>query len=173
MALFDAPVARPDPLKGTFSAAPQSDDRRKVFVHPGQFHIAERSAPTLISCMLGSCVEVCLWDRKLHTGGAVHYLLPGELNVPSKNSGVQGIKDLFSGMVQLGARPENIVAKVFGGACMLKELRGVHVGDRNVEIARQQLKEMRIPILQEHVGGDRGRRVRFLTDTGETTVEVI
>jgi chemotaxis protein CheD len=172
MSSFNLPPEKPD-LRGGLLSVPQQDERKKVFVHPGQFHIAEVSAPTLISCMLGSCVEVCLWDRKLRTGGAVHYLLPGEIGLPSKNSGVQGIGDLAAAMQRLGSKTDNVVAKVFGGACMLEELRGAHVGDRNVHIARAKLSELRIPILMEHVGGERGRRVRFLSDTGETTVEVI
>jgi chemotaxis protein CheD len=141
--------------------------REKLYLHPGRWHVGMQPVPAVISCLLGSCVEVCLWDRKLRIGGAVHYLLPGEVGNASPNSGLRGIGDLMAAMLDAGASPHSLVGKVFGGSCMLPELRSIHIGDRNIETARACLKQLRILILQEEVGGERGRKVTFFTDTGE------
>jgi chemotaxis protein CheD len=122
--------------------------------------------------MLGSCVEVCLWDRKLRMGGAVHYLLPGVPGAAARNSGRQGIQELVSAMLNAGARIQNIVGKIFGGASMIPELRGSHIGDLNIETAHACLSELRVLALQEDVGGERGRKITFLTDTGEVILKL-
>jgi chemotaxis protein CheD len=153
------------------SADTDADGRRRVFLHPGHTDVGLN--PTAISCILGSCVEVCLWDSKLKIGGAIHYLLPGEPDVPSRNSGVQGIRDLISRMSHAGANPRRLVGKIFGGACVLMALRSNHIGMRNIAAARSCLSTQRIAIVEEDVGGDQGRKVIFLTDTGETRTRLI
>ncbi len=147
--------------------------RRRVYLHPGHLHVAPQSTPAAISCILGSCVEVCLWDRKLRIGGAVHYLLPGVPGASARNSGRQGIHDLLSAMVKAGAQRENIVGKVFGGACMISELRASRIGDKNIETAHACLSEFKIVSLLDDVGGERARKVLFLTDTGDATVRLV
>ncbi len=147
--------------------------RQPVYLHPGHLHVGTQSYPAAISCMLGSCVEVCLWDRKLKIGGAVHYMLPGDERSTAQNTGFKGIRDLTSAMVAAGADQSNIIAKVFGGSCMLPELRSTHIGDRNVRAAYSCLKDLRIAIINEDVGGERGRKVTFFTDTGEVGVRLV
>ena len=44
------------------------------FLKPGYILIA--SKPTVISTVLGSCVSVCLYDRKRGAGGMNHFQLP-------------------------------------------------------------------------------------------------
>jgi chemotaxis protein CheD len=147
--------------------------RRTVYLHPGQLHVGTRLEPAAISCVLGSCVELCLWDRKLKFGGAVHYLLPGVAGAVARNAGRQGIQELVAAMQRAGSQIPSLVGKVFGGACMIPELRGCHIGVRNVEMAQSCLSDLRIVTLEEDVLGDRGRKVIFHTDTGETTVRLI
>ena len=147
--------------------------RQPVYLHPGHLHVGTQSYPAAINCMLGSCVEVCLWDRKLKIGGAVHYMLPGDQGNPGPNTGFQGIRDLVFAILNAGANQSNMVAKVFGGSCMLPELRHSHIGDRNVRAAYSCLKDLRIAIINEDVGGERGRKVTFFTDTGEIGLRLV
>jgi len=153
------------------STAAVEDGRRRVYLHPGHADIG--LSPTVISCILGSCVEVCLWESKLKIGGAVHYVLPGKPDVPFQNSGTQKIEDLIWRMRGAGANPRHLVGKIFGGACVLLALRSNHIGMRNVATARACLSKARIAIVEENVGGDQGRKVVFLTDTGETCMNLI
>ena len=44
------------------------------FLKPGYIVIANK--PTVISTVLGSCVSVCLYDRKRSAGGMNHFQLP-------------------------------------------------------------------------------------------------
>ena len=64
----------PSPDAGR-SAAPAADRlRRAAYLQPGQLIAAPE--PLEISTVLGSCVAVCLWDRRRGQGGANHFLLP-------------------------------------------------------------------------------------------------
>ncbi len=162
------------PQRSLLSALPtgaNGDGRARVYLHAGRAYLA--IDPTAIVCMLGSCVAVCLWDRKLKIGGAVHYLLPGEPDVPSLNSGMQGINELILQMRDAGANPSNLLGKIFGGACILRELRGNRIGTRNITAARVCLSKNHIAIVAESVGGEQGRKVVFHSDTGETLTRLI
>lgn len=44
------------------------------FLEPGYVYLA--SQPTVISGVLGSCVAVCLYDRKRRVGGMNHFRFP-------------------------------------------------------------------------------------------------
>ena len=44
------------------------------FLKPGYILLSVK--PTVISTVLGSCVSVCLYDRKMKTGGMNHFQLP-------------------------------------------------------------------------------------------------
>lgn len=56
--------------------------------------------------VLGSCVAVCLYDRKLHLGGINHYMLPfwNGRDLPSLKFGNIAIDKLIEKMVEAGGR---------------------------------------------------------------------
>jgi chemotaxis protein CheD len=142
-----------------------------VYLLPGTSHCARR--PAVVTTVLGSCVAVCLWDSVTHAGGMNHYLLPhappGDI---SERFGDVANERLIGRMIQLGARRENLRAKVFGGASVLAvEAEGRSVGEANVEVALEQLRRHRIPIVVRRTGGRRGRLIRLFTDTGEVELQ--
>jgi chemotaxis receptor (MCP) glutamine deamidase CheD len=51
--------------------------------------------------------------------------------------------------------------------------REPHLGSRNVEIALEMLTKIRIPVMSTVVGMDRGQRIVFHTDTGDSEVKVL
>lgn len=137
------------------------------FLYPGA--LFTHPEPHLVTTVLGSCVAVCLWDRTARIGGINHYLLPlwnGE-GLSSPRYGNIAIVKLIDRMLRLGCRTENMTAKVFGGASSWSNPNGLlAVGERNVALARQLLREHRIPILGSEVGGEVGRKIVFDTGTG-------
>lgn len=161
--------------------APRADglpapNRRLHFVHPGQVHASR--TPCAISTVLGSCVAVCLWDPRGQIGGLNHFVLPyhsaNTLQLEARFANV-AMQRLLAEVLDLGATRERLCAKVFGGACVLPSLakRAGGLGTSNVEAARRLLGELRIPIVAEDVGGERGRRLIFYTDDGAAFVRLL
>ena len=147
---------------------------RKHIVFPGQFVIT--SVPTLISTVLGSCVSVCLWDKETKIGGMNHYLLPGtwEDDAGNSNRGLTSIRMLIRSMINRRANLGNVEAKVFGGCNSLYRKNDLFkVGERNVSIALEVLRDYHIHVTAQHVGGQYGRKIVFNTSTGKVRMRLL
>ncbi|HEX6889471.1 MAG TPA: chemotaxis protein CheD [Chryseolinea sp.] len=149
-------------------------DLRKHIIFPGQFVIT--SVPTLISTVLGSCVSVCLWDRETKIAGMNHYLLPGtsEDEAGNSNRGLTSIRMLIRSMNNRRIKLGNLEAKVFGGCNSLYRDNDLYkVGERNVSIALEVLKDYNIHVSAQHVGGQYGRKIVFNTSTGKVRMRLL
>lgn len=143
---------------------------KSIFLYPGQ--IAFSREPAEITTMLGSCVAIALYDPVEKLGGLNHYLLaephPGEQG--SCRYGTYAIQSLIDGIESIGGKRSRLVAKVYGGANVLKDVQmSMRIGDRNIEVARRELNERGIKIVEEATGGTRGRRVKLTTDSFEVS----
>jgi chemotaxis protein CheD len=139
-------------------------------VQPGEVHWSEE--PCLFKTILGSCVSVCLWDRVRAVGGLTHFILPlahgrthdaryGDVAVPRLTGALRG----------LGCTA--LVAKVFGGACVLQADQKVTVGHGNIALALALLQTENIPVIARRTGGVDGIVLKFFSDTGEALVRRI
>ena len=127
--------------------------------------------PVVITSVLGSCVSVCLWDKKLKIGGMNHFLFPrsdGCDKLTSKYGNVATLV-LIRMLVKEGSEVENLEAQIFGGGYPKKNAKE-NMGEENVNIARSILGRSRIPIVSEDVGGRLGRKIMFDTQTGHVAV---
>jgi chemotaxis protein CheD len=126
--------------------------------------------------VLGSCVSVCLWDPRLKIGGINHYMLPfwnGE-GLASPRFGNIAIMKLIEKMLALGADRHNLQAKVFGGGDMLKATSALmNIGQRNIVLAQDMLRDERIPIVSADTGGKHGRKLLFNTKNGVVLVKLL
>jgi len=148
--------------------APAVEKLRTVYLHPGQIFTATQ--PLMVSTILGSCIAVCLWDEATSVAGINHYLLPknpvrGQADLRYGNT---SIERLIDEMLGAGATKPRIVAKIAGGASILGpgSSTRLSIGDQNVAVARELLQNHAIPIVAEHVGGQRGRKLVFHTGNG-------
>jgi two-component system chemotaxis response regulator CheB len=122
----------------------------------------------LLATLLGSCVAVCLSNAFRGIAGMNHFLLPelaagGEVGRYGDSSTTSLIKTLFA----LDADPMHYRARVYGGGRVIGHLGALgDIGARNIEMARKLLLERGISIDHEDVGGSRGRRIDFNTETG-------
>ena len=150
-------------------------ERKTAYLLAGQLYLSVE--PSQVTTILGSCVAACIWDPAEGIGGLTHFLLPAgpDRGPTSPKFGRTAIATLLEGLVRLGARPERLLAKVFGGACVLEPMRerSRHLGLQNVEIAMRLLAERSIPILAQDVGGERGRKLIFHTDTGGSWIRLL
>ena len=135
--------------------------------------------PIEISTLLGSCVAVCLHDPIAGVGGMNHVLFANDGQVNHKSSqsistgSAQGAMEaLLKELVELGARPSRMVAKLFGGAELFDELRSSFgAGIENIRAVTSQLKARGIPIVEKRVGGNEPVRISMRPDTGQVFVE--
>ena len=142
-----------------------------VYLHPGQLYTASHAA--LVSTILGSCVAACLWDPVARVGGVNHFLLPSGKRDP--RYGNVAMEQLIEEMTSRGAFVARMVAKVFGGACVVPGFTGPRkaIGAQNIEIALSVLAGHSIPVRAEQTGGRRGRKLLFHTGTGQAYVKEI
>ncbi|MBF0425424.1 MAG: chemotaxis protein CheD [Magnetococcales bacterium] len=137
------------------------------FLLPGQ--LFAKKGQFRITTVLGSCIAVCLWDPTLRLGGMNHFKLPlwnGD-GLPSPKFGNIAINKLVEGMLGIGCRKPSLKAKIFGGGAVLQSSSGLlNVGERNINAARDILREHGIPIVAADVGGTSSRKVIFNTYEG-------
>ncbi|MBJ6725919.1 chemotaxis protein CheD [Geomesophilobacter sediminis] len=151
-----------------------------VTLEPGEFYASPR--PVTISTLLGSCVSACLYDPVEKIVGMNHFLLSNRRyarNLPTIASeagryGVHAMELLINEMLHLGARRKRLMAKVFGGATILKQTGNIGnffcVGEVNCRFIEEFLAEERIPIVAKELGGEKGRVIHF--SNGDFTVYV-
>ncbi len=138
------------------------------FLYPAELFVSK--TPHQINTILGSCVAVCLFDPILKIGGINHYMLPywNGQGLASPKYGNIAIEKLIDKLLALGSNKNNLKAKIFGGGEVIEtQVVQFHIGARNIEIAKQLLDEKKIPIISSSVGGKLGRKIEFITSTGE------
>ncbi len=125
---------------------------------------------------VGSCAVVALYDPRHKIGALAHPILPGKnpLSVDDTRYIDMAIGQMLKTMQKLGARKEDIEAKLIGGANMFTTSDPSEynsVGNQNIASAKETLKKQGIPIVGECVGGSQGRSVEFSITTGIVTVK--
>jgi len=142
-------------------------EHKTHYLYPGGIFVDER--PHVVTTVLGSCVSICLWDQLRRLGGINHYMLPlrnGE-GLASPKYGNVATPRLIERMRLLGSRPQDLVAKVFGGASMWQNVTDQPgVGAKNIEQAFRLLDEQGIRVIGQDVGGETGRKIIFNTESG-------
>lgn len=142
------------------------------YLYPGM--LFAESGEYNVATVLGSCISVCLWDPVARMGGMNHYLLPfwnGD-GLRTPKFGNIAVPMLIEKLLEAGCKKVNIRAKIFGGAKVLDNPSGlVSIGERNIHYAETALEEAHIPLIVKDVGGILGRKLLFLTGTGEVLVK--
>jgi chemotaxis receptor (MCP) glutamine deamidase CheD len=165
--------------KTSFSAAraaapsdkyPRLNNRMRVNIG----EVATSSEPCDMDTVLGSCVAVCLHEPARRIGGMNHILLPGKnLNRVNTRYGIYAMELLINELMKRGADRKKIIAKAFGGACVLPGMQQLPIGDHNALFVREFLATERIPLVAQRFGGKQAVLVRFRTDTGKAVVHSV
>lgn len=142
-----------------------------------QFRVGQ--APMrMITMALGSCIGIVLYDAKARVGGLAHVMHPHRERVKNNSNRAKFVDTavdlMISRMENNGAKRENMIAKIFGGAKMFRHITGaqgiIQIGDSNIIATRTELAARNIPVAVERVGGTVGRTVMFDLSDGEVTV---
>jgi len=140
----------------------------KKFIGVGEIYIATK--PTEIITVLGSCIAVCLYDERLQISAMNHYLVPlwNGNGLESPKYGNVSIPKMVNKILIKGSNIKTLKAKVFGGGNINNITSPeMMIGKKNLLIAKEILKEYKIPIVAEDTGGFRGRRIMMRSDTGK------
>ncbi len=147
-----------------------------VHLQPSDLMVAKH--PTMLVTILGSCVAVCLYDRRRKVGAMCHGLLPkGKVNMSHQDCSRFvdcSIRKMVTGLAEkCGSLPEDLEAKVFGGARMFSsavEGKSSHmqlVGTENIKSARLALQHFGVRVTAEEVGAAGGYKIFFESHTGK------
>ncbi len=149
-----------------------------ITIHPGEYYISD--VDVVIATVLGSCISVSLWDQKLKQGGINHFMLPGDLDNPdvvlSHNAkyGMFAMELLYNELFKKHSRKQDIVAKVFGGASVLRLANGSsRIPKANIDFAMAYLETERIPVVANDTGGILPRKIFFFAKTGKVLLKRI
>ena len=150
------------------SSMPALEQRQRAYVLPGQLHVSEE--PCQIRTILGSCVAICLWDKRQCVGGMNHFLLPASRDGEPASLRFADVatKILFEKLHGMGCRTRDLRAKIFGGSSMFQSQNryAVSLGARNVAAALELLKGGCVAVAAQETGGTQGRKIVFNTDNG-------
>jgi chemotaxis protein CheD len=144
-----------------------------IYLHPGESHLAR--TPAVIRTILGSCVGVTFWSRKLRIGALCHAQLP-RCPSPKTVSTAEGhryvdfaIRDLARQFTELGVPRSELQVKMFGGADVLvvADPASATIGRMNCDMAVAVAKAEGLHVVASSLGGTSGLNIRFHTITGE------
>jgi chemotaxis protein CheD len=142
---------------------------------PAEMYLAD--SPSIVKTVLGSCVSVTLFNRRLKVGAICHALLPHcKKMTECKGECTDGfkyvdcsIRCMLGKFRSLGISHRETEVKLFGGAHMFIARAGDRetVGAQNIVTALRILREERLNLCTSDTGGSQGRKIFFYTHTGE------
>lgn len=157
------------------AAASLTKPRIETTVKMGEIAVATESG--VLRTLLGSCLGVVLFDRRLRAAAMAHIVLPesrGQRDHPGKFADtaipemIRRLEGLFKD------QPLKLTAKIAGGANMFAANGAVAtIGQQNVGAVEKLLGDQRILIIGRHLGGTQGRRMALDVATGTVTIDVV
>ena len=147
-------------------------------LQPGELFLARGQA--ILRTILGSCVGVTFWCRRLSAGALCHGVLPRcpADATPAPTEGARyvdfSIRHLTREFERLGASRKELEVKLFGGADVLPASNPKDrptIGMLNCLAAREVAAELCLTVVATDLGGVRGRRIHFHTGTGEILLQ--
>lgn len=142
---------------------------------PGEYYVTSRDM--LLVTVLGSCVSACIRDRTTGIGGMNHFMLPHggqDENSPLSTSaryGSYAMEVLINQLLKLGAKRNNLEAKVFGGGNVLRGFTVANVGQRNANYVLDYLDTENIRIVSQDMLDIYPRKVYFFPQSGRVLVK--
>ena len=82
---------------------------------------------------------------------------------------------LYDRLIEVGADPKHLEAKVFGGASIVANTawKAGSLGNENAACALRILTALRIPVVASDLGGNRARKVIYRIENGSAWIKSI
>ena len=134
----------------------------------------------LITVGLGSCIGITIYDKLKKNGGLLHIMLPDSTQFSNITNPLKfadlGVPILLKQILDMGSLKRDIVAKIAGGASMFNfsdKSMIMDIGNRNALAVKKKLEELKIPLISEDTGGNKGRTVIFHTESGNVQIRTV
>ena len=141
-----------------------------LMVGMAELKVAQAVGEVLTALGLGSCIGICAFDRQAGVAAMAHIVLPSSGKQISENPGKfadTAVPKLIVAMQKKGAIQSRIQVAIAGGAQLFVSSGSgdrMDIGPRNAVAVRDALREHRLSIIAEDVGGSSGRTVYMGTD---------
>lgn len=146
-----------------------------VRIMPGEFFVT--SEDIAIVTLLGSCVAACVRDTRTGMIGMNHFMLPQRSTHAAVDDlgryGNSAMSLVVDAMVQKGADPQALTAKVFGGGGVVDGRNATMVGRNNAAFVLDDLQARGIEVLAADLRGDTARKIFFVQRSGEVHVHYL
>ncbi|HEY4248900.1 MAG TPA: chemotaxis protein CheD [Lacunisphaera sp.] len=149
------------------------------FLSPGDLLVV--TAPSEITTILGPCIAATFWCAHSHVGAICHAMLPSENMGFDSSAGDHPwkyvstvIPEMWRRFLRKGGTAGKLEVKLFGGADLLRNAKhpsSTQIGPHNIELAQQLLAECGLRIIASDVGGQKGRKLIFNTQTGDVRIK--
>lgn len=150
--------------------------RNAVKLLPGQYYVT-RDDMVLVTT-LGSCVSACIRDKFSGIGGMNHFMLPansdgndGGWGTSSSRYGTFAMEMLLNHLHKLGAKRQNLEAKLFGGGAVVRSISSIKIGEINVKFASDFLQQEGIALVANDLLDIFPRKVYYFPHSGEVRVK--
>lgn len=134
--------------------------------------------PQIISTLgLGSCLGIVLYDKETQICGMAHVMLPDSSRMLKTSNRMKFVdtclQDMYDELIHLAVTPQNMVAKITGGAKMFAyntDNEMLNIGVQNVRAVKEMLERWNITVVAEDTGLDYSRTIHFDPETGILTI---
>jgi chemotaxis protein CheD len=138
-------------------------------IYPGEHYATGENC--LLNTVTGSCIVVCLFDKRLRIGGIGHFIVPGMIGTEGIISseiaefGIVNLEYIMAEIVKLGGDRKQLSAKIFGAGYT----SGVSaaVVRSNVAFLHEYFSVEKIPVEKEDLGGNMRREILFNPYSGD------
>lgn len=150
---------------------------QRYHVAAGTFQASEPQ-PLLLQAYLGTCVGLAIYCKDTGIGGMIHLLLPEpvsqtSLNQPEKYAST-GVPMFIESLVEMGAKPQRLVATIAGGALVgpvSNQDLALDIGGRTADKTREVLEAHNIEIIRSETGGFFTCCLSIDMENGHCTIE--
>ena len=143
----------------------------------GLAEVQAMNGAAMLTCLgLGSCVSICALDPVANISGMAHIVLPQSETESSSKPGTfadTGVPELINRMEEMGAERSRLVCAVAGGASTRGTLPSVDLGKKTAEAVIKQIKSLGVKCVAADLGGNVGRTVTMISDSGKVFVSTI
>lgn len=148
-----------------------------VKILPGEYYVTR--SDEIIATVLGSCISVCICDKKMGIGGMNHFMLPEnkkgdddewKYNQIDKAAryGADAMEHLVNDILKNGGRKKHFEVKITGGGRIMTNMNDI--GRKNIDFIQDYLRTEGYTTASEDIGNIYPRKVRFFPRTGKLQV---
>lgn len=150
----------------------------------GEIQVSNNPVDIITAPGLGSCIGLSIYDPVAKIAGMAHIVLPDSNNsstislktsLPGKFADT-AVPEVLNQMYKLGAKKQNLIIKISGGAQMFNFEKGgnvLNIGMRNAIAVKSHIAKEGLTIKTTDTGGNKGRTVKIEVKTGTVCVKII